>query len=121
MKEKTKPKLVILESPFAGDLDKNIEYARACFKDCFQRGEYPFASHLLYTQPGILDDNIKTERDLGIRAGLEWGKFADATVVYIDFGISEGMKLGIDRAKKEGMPVEYRKLKKQSRSIGIVF
>ena len=53
-------KLVILESPYAGEVEKNLDYARKCMKDCFLRGEYPFASHLLYTQNSILDDAIKT-------------------------------------------------------------
>lgn len=102
--------LVILESPFAGNIEQHIEYARKCMRDCFMRGEYPFASHLLYTQEGILDDNITKERNLGICAGLEWGKNAVKTVVYTDFGISKGMEYGIELAIKEGRDVEYRKL-----------
>ena len=103
--------LVILESPFAGDVEKNLEYARKCMKDCFMRGEFPFASHLLYTQDGILDDTIPEERKLGIEAGLIWGGFAEITVVYTDLGITEGMKQGIERAKKEGRKVDIRKIK----------
>lgn len=38
---------VILESPYAGDVEKNIEYARLCLKDSLLRGESPIASHLL--------------------------------------------------------------------------
>jgi len=50
------------------------------------RGEAPYASHALYTQPGVLDDSIPVERETGIEAGLEWGAKADATVVYVDRG-----------------------------------
>ena len=75
---------VIVETPFAGDIERNIHYARLCLHDCFLRGEAPFASHLLYTQPCVLDDNHPEERNLGIEAGLEWGKCADATVVYTE-------------------------------------
>ena len=50
-------KLVIMESPFTGNTEKNIKYARKCMRDCFMRGELPFASQLLYTQDGILADN----------------------------------------------------------------
>jgi len=103
-------KLVILESPFAGDIEKNLEYARKCMRDCFLKNEFPFASHLLYTQEGILDDAIPEERKLGIHAGLTWGKFAEVTVVYTDLGITEGMKQGIERAKKEGRTIEIRKI-----------
>lgn len=101
---------VIVESPFAGDVERNIDYARACLHDCLKRGEAPFASHLLYTQPGVLDDNVPGERALGINAGFIWGLAAEATVVYTDLGISGGMKQGILQAQKEGRPVEYRKL-----------
>lgn len=101
---------VILESPFAGDVLKNIEYARKCMRDCFMRGEFPFASHLLYPQEGILDDYNPEERQLGIIAGLSWGKFASKTVIYTDLGITEGMKQGIKNAEEDGREIEMRKL-----------
>ena len=101
-------RLVLIESPFAGDVERNRAYARAAMRDCLKRGEAPFASHLLYTQPGVLDDGIPSERDLGIEAGLAWGEVAHATVVYADHGISSGMQKGIDRAKQLGRPIEYR-------------
>lgn len=104
---------VILESPFAGDVEKNIEYARRCMADCFRRGEFPFASHLLYTQKGVLDDTISEERALGIRAGLEWGKAAEKTVVYVDHGVSEGMWEGINDAIDNKRPVAFRTVDKK--------
>ena len=69
-------------------------------------------SHLLYTQPGVLDDSIPEQRALGIEAGLVWGSVAEATVAYADLGTSRGMECGIERAKKEGRPVEIRYLGK---------
>lgn len=101
---------VLLESPYAGEVEKNVDYARKCMADCFRRGEAPYASHLLYTQPDILDDNILKERSLGIEAGLLWGELAEKTVVYTDRGMSLGMKYGIERAVKAGRPIEYRSL-----------
>ncbi len=103
-------KLVILESPYAGDVQANIEYARRCVRDSISRGEAPIASHLLYTQPGILDDSDHAERELGIAAGLAWGRVADATVVYTDRGISNGMRAGIASAHDEGRPVYFRRI-----------
>jgi len=104
-------RLVIIESPYAGDIAKNIEYARACIRDSLLRGEAPIASHLLYTQTGILRDEIPEERQHGIDAGFAWHKVAEASVVYTDMGISKGMEYGIDNAKKMGIPIEYRKIK----------
>ncbi|MEY9493721.1 DUF7768 domain-containing protein [Bradyrhizobium elkanii] len=103
-------KLVIIESPFSGDVDRNVEYARACVRNSLRRGEAPIASHLLYTQPGILRDDSPSERLWGIRAGLAWGAVADATIVYTDLGISSGMNEGIDHALKFGRLIERRSL-----------
>lgn len=109
--------LVDLESPYAGDIEGNVAFARACMRDCLHRGEYPIASHLLYTQPGILDDGIDGERDLGIAAGKAWAKLAQKTVVYTDRGITPGMQYGIDNAITNGRPVEYRTLADTSPSV----
>lgn len=113
---------VILESPFAAQANApwglrwwwchlNRRYARACVRHSLLLGEAPLASHLLYTQPGILNDADIVERSWGIDAGLTWGDVAQATVVYVDRGISNGMRLGIDRARREERPVEFRELK----------
>ena len=103
-------RLVIVESPYAGDIPRNLRYARACLADCLKRGEAPFASHLLYTQPGILRDEEPAERLQGIMAGLAWGLQADATVCYVDLGVSSGMKLGQEAAFQAGRRVETRSL-----------
>lgn len=103
-------RLVILESPYAGDVDRNLRYARAALRDCLLRGEAPFASHLLYTQPGVLADDDPGERQHGIDAGLRWGLMAERTVVYIDLGITPGMQKGIEAAHYQGRPVEHRSL-----------
>lgn len=103
---------VIIESPYHDDFDRkrNIDYARACLRDSLNRGEAPLASHLLYTQPGVLDDKKPAERQWGIDAGLAWIEVADATIVYTDRGISPGMYIGIDAARVAGRPIEYRRL-----------
>lgn len=102
--------LVILESPYAGNVLRNIQYARRCVRDSLLRGEAPIASHLLYTQEGILNDDIPEERQLGIDAGLAWKTVAEVTVVYADLGITTGMKYGIDQAKEHGIEIEIRYL-----------
>lgn len=99
---------VIIESPYAGDIKANVAYARRCVRDSLARGEAPIASHLLYTQPTVLRDEVPEERQWGIDAGLAWGAVAEATVVYVDRGISRGMQYGIENAEKAGRPVELR-------------
>ena len=103
---------VLIESPYhaetAEGVEANLTYARRCVHDSLSRGEAPFASHIVYTQ--VFDDRNALERAMGIRAGLAWGAVADFTAVYTDLGISHGMRIGIEDAKKAGRRIEYRKL-----------
>ena len=103
-------RLVVIESPYAGDVERNLRYLRACMADCLARGEAPFASHALYTQSGVLDDTIPAERIKGITAGFAWGKHAAVVVVYADLGITRGMAQGIEIARLRRTPVEMRRL-----------
>lgn len=117
-------RLVIIESPFRGvdykETEQNITYARACVRDSLLRGEAPFASHLLYTQQGILDDKIAMERLHGIHAGFEWRKVAEATIFYLDRSWSSGMRDGFRAAQERvdrivrlgeyGHTIDYRYL-----------
>jgi hypothetical protein len=102
--------LVIIESPYAGDVERNLRYLRACLRDSLMRGEAPFASHALYTQPGVLDDGVPEERERGMVAGFEWGAVATCVAVYTDAGISMGMRRGIERAREAGQPVVARSI-----------
>ena len=103
-------KRVAIESPYAGDIALHVAYAKAAVRDCLKRGESPYASHLFFTQDGILDDGDAAEGALGIEAGLAWGDAAEATVVYADLGISDGMKEGMARANAASRPIEMRSI-----------
>lgn len=98
---------VIIESPFAGPttavIDLHREYLRACMRDALLRGEAPYASHGLYTQPGVLKDTDPAEREHGIQAGYAVG---DALIkanphtrvaVCVDLGLSGGMQAARER------------------------
>jgi hypothetical protein len=99
-------KLVIIESPYKGDVVENVDYAKQCMLDSLKRGECPFASHLLYTQ--ILDDSNPDERSTGIALGMQITKRADLLAIYTDNGITKGMDLGLRFAKENNIKVEYR-------------
>lgn len=101
---------IILESPYAGDVNGNVEYARACLRDSLRRGEAPIASHLLYTQPGVLSDDSQVERLAGIAAGLAWRVVADTSVFYTDRGWSAGMLAALQSAIAAKLPFELRSL-----------
>jgi hypothetical protein len=101
-------KLVIIESPYAGDVEANLAYVRAAMVDALGRGEAPYASHALYTQPGVLRDELPNERKKGIEAGFAWGRRADMRVLYIDRGLSAGMAEGVIAAARIAQPVHVR-------------
>ena len=103
---------IILESPYAAPtpegIERNVAYARACLRDSLLRGEAPIASHLLYTHPGVLRDDVPDERAMGIAAGLAWRAVTERWVFYVDLGWSRGMLAAREMAEREGHPIERR-------------
>lgn len=114
----TRP-LVVVESPFASPSASgrglNQLYGRAALRDSLLRGESPMASHMLYAQTFVLDDDDPDERALGMAAGQSWLPFVEKVVVYVDRGISEGMREGIVRARELGVTVEERSITEWTR------
>lgn len=101
---------VVIESPYAGDISRNLEYARECMRDSLERGEAPYASHLLYTQ--VLDDMVDEERQLGIQAGFKWKHLPSVTTVfYLDRGWSKGMRQAMSYCVSHRLPYELRSLR----------
>ena len=100
--------LVIIESPYKGNVEDNIAYAKECMHDSLMRGESRYASHLLYTQ--VLDDMIPEERKMGMQRAFEWYRCADLMAVYLDNGVSSGMQRGMEIAEKYRIKIEYRSL-----------
>lgn len=103
-----KPKLVSIESPFAGDTERNIIYAQRAMKDSIERGEAPFVSHLLY--PQVLDDDHIIEREMGFQISQAWLEWADEIIFYDDYGISPGMQRALDFAFDMEIKISYRQI-----------
>lgn len=111
-------KLVIIESPYKGDIPRNKLYLRSCIRDCLSHGESPYASHRMLTD--ALDDDSPAERALGIAAGLAWrrahyrneeGLVQHVTpVFYTDLGWSGGMSSALALYEEEGIHFERRVL-----------
>lgn len=101
---------VVIESPYAGDVERNIAYARACARDVIARGEVPYASHIFFTQPDLLDDKVEEERNLGISLGFAWAASADLRAFYVDHGMSRGMEAGLTEARRLGQAFAFRRL-----------
>lgn len=108
---------VVIESPLAGDLPANQRYARRAVRDSLARSEAPYAAHLFYAHPELLDDLIPEQRALGLTAGLLWASQAEICAVYLDRGLSRGMELGIAQARQLGMRISLRWLDQINRSV----
>jgi len=104
-------KRVVVVSPYAGDVERNLRYAKAALSDSLSRGEAPFASHLLY--PQVLDDLDPAQRHQAMEAARRWIAAADTVVVYEDLGESAGMTAEMDFAMLLDIEVVWRTLGKE--------
>jgi len=103
-------KLVVIESPYSGDIKRNMTYLKLAMLDSIMRGEAPTASHKLYTD--VLNDNDPDERKLGIELGFAWLQAASLVAFYSDFGFSNGMSACLKEIKSARfrVPYEIRKI-----------
>ena len=95
-------KLIYVASPYAGDVEKNVEYAKLACRAVVENGDACFAPHLLY--PAILDDSIPEERQAGIKMGLAFLCRCDELWVFGPV-ISSGMQEEIAAAERLRIPV----------------
>lgn len=96
--------LVYICSPFAGDVERNIDNARRYCAFAVRQGTIPIAPHLLF--PQFLDDGNPEERKLG----LLFGKILlDRCEAVWAFGsrVSSGMAAELERAKRRSIPVRH--------------
>lgn len=61
-------KLVYICSPYAGEVEENVRFAREVCRYAASQNCAPVAVHLLY--PQLLDDTVPEERKIGIQMGL---------------------------------------------------
>lgn len=99
---------VCIESPLAGDVERNTRYADACMLHALLLGESPFLGHLLY--PRVLDDTRSEDRQRGIAAHCAWLCAAHVVAAYVDYGVTDGMAKAIRLAGEMLLTVEYRTL-----------
>ena len=99
--------LVFVCSPYSGDVDRNVAYARDGCRLVLSADKAPFAPHLLY--PQFLVDATPAAREEGISCGLAFLAVCDELWVMEKYGISPGMKREIKEARRLGLPVRYYK------------
>lgn len=98
-------KTVTIESPFAGDIQRNKAYLQDAIRWACQRGISPYASHQMLTE--ALNDLIPEERDRGIRLGLAMSALTDESWFFIDHGMSSGMKAALSWCRECGRTVRF--------------
>lgn len=105
-------KLIYVASPYAGDIEKNVEYAKEACRTVMESGNAFFAPHLLY--PSVLDDAVPEERQLGIDMGLTMLSRCDELWA---FGprISAGMQAEIEEADRLGIPARRMEISEEMR------
>lgn len=109
-------KLVYIASPYAGDVDANVSFARAACRYAMGQGATPVAVHLLY--PQILDDRVPSERENGIRLGLRVLEACDELWLCGE-KMSAGMRAEQEAAGQMGIPV--RQVSRKEIEQGIHF
>lgn len=96
-------KLIYVASPYRGDIEKNVAFAKEACKFVLNEGNNFYCPHLFLTD--ILDDDILEERQMGIELGKNMMLKCDALWVFGD-RISEGMFGEIEFAKANDIPIQ---------------
>ena len=123
--DSTSPKKIFVCSPYRPlaeteesrkvELESNLHRAKTACRILTTLGFMPLAPHLYFTT--FLEDEVKRERENGIRLGLQWLEEADEVWVFGDT-ISEGMAVEIAKAKELAKPV--RNLPEPSRMVELL-
>lgn len=95
-------KLIYIASPYAGDVQRNVEFAKAACRYAMTEGHTPVAVHLLY--PQFLNDNDPEQRAAGLTMGHRVLAACDEVWV-CGKRISTGMAAEISEAEKLGIPI----------------
>lgn len=101
-------KRVFVCSPYRGstpeEQEANVARARALLAHAVRLGRAPFAPHLLY--PGALNDAIESERNQGIKAGLNF-LLTCGELWWLDTpkGVTAGMRKELELAHIAGLSI----------------
>ena len=96
--------LVYICSPYAGNVEQNVNMARVYSRFAVKNTCIPLAPHLL--SPQFMDDGSPAERELALFMGLVL--LTKCEQVWVFGGvISAGMAAEIAKAEKKKIPVRY--------------
>ena len=98
----TDSRLVYIASPYAGDVERNVAFAKAACRYAAAQGCTPVAVHLMY--PQFLDDRVPKEREAGLKMGQR--VLAACEEIWLcGERMSAGMKAEEAEAKRLGIPI----------------
>lgn len=113
--------LVAIVSPYNSDTEEgrraNLDYARAAAHDCLHRGEIPLALHLVLGDPSVPE--TPEIRALALAGSFHLINAVDKVVIYLDRGISEGMRIEMYTAVHADKPVEHRIIDKSNEGVSL--
>lgn len=101
-----RPRILVC-SPYgtnSADWDNHTALARSICVAVIEAGGAPLAPHLHYTQ--FLNDLNKSDREVGLECASAWLDVADAMLVYVAKGISDGMRREMREARTLGKKVQ---------------
>lgn len=93
-------KLVYICSPYRGEVERNLQYARELTRIALDNGFAPITPHLYLTQ--AVNDEVPEEREKGMAAGKELLKHCKYILIGSKYGLSAGMLEEIEIAQKCG-------------------
>jgi hypothetical protein len=97
--------IVYICSPYAGNIETNVERARLYSRFAVDSGYIPLTVHLLY--PQFMYDDDPAERELALRFGnILMGKCTEVWV-FAGHGVSSGMAGEIAYARRKGYLLRY--------------
>lgn len=112
--------VVMIESPYSGDIDRNIRYLNIAITESkLLYGECPYAGHAYLTQHARNKDHFCSNsnkkwsvlgRDVSVERCNIIRHRCDKTVFYTDRGWNTGMKLAKEYCEKNNLPYEERQV-----------
>lgn len=91
-------KLVYICSPYRGEVERNLQYARELTRVALDNGFVLVTPHLYLTQ--VVNDEVPEEREKGMAAGKELLKHCKYILIGSKYGLSVGMLEEIELAQK---------------------
>ena len=96
--------IVYICSPYAGDVEVNVENARRYCRFAVDAGYIPIAPHLYF--PQFMDDANPRERDLALFMDIVLLTKCAELWVFGDT-VSKGMSIEIEKARRKGQTIRY--------------